>query len=97
MPPTQIDHSFHVACPSGLRYANGGLSRSPPKNSGKTPVLNGMKTGYTEAAGYCLIASGARPGRDIIVVVLGDSKTGVWQDASALLSWGLWMNRSASN
>jgi hypothetical protein len=25
------------------------------------------------------------------VVVLGDSKAGVWQDASALLSWGLWM------
>ena len=52
---------------------------------------NGMKTGYTEAAGHCLIASGARPGRDIIVVVLGDSKSGVCQDASALLSWGLWM------
>jgi D-alanyl-D-alanine carboxypeptidase len=50
-----------------------------------------MKTGYTEAAGHCLIASGARPGRDIIVVVLGDSKAGVWRDASALLSWGLWM------
>ena len=73
-------------------------------SSGRTRVLentnkvlkrlsycNGMKTGYTEAAGHCLIASGARPGRDIIVVVLGDSKSGVWQDASALLSWGLWM------
>ena len=54
-------------------------------------LCNGMKTGYTEAAGHCLIASGARPGRDIIVVVLGDSKAGVWRDASALLSWGLWM------
>ena len=27
--------------------------------------------------------------RDVIVVVLGDSKAGVWRDASALLSWGL--------
>src|SRR5207249_640390 len=35
--------------------------------------------------------SGSRPGRDVIVVVLGDSKAGVWRDASALLSWGLWM------
>ncbi len=57
----------------------------------RLPYCNGLKTGYTEAAGHCLIASGTRPGRDIIVVVLGDSKSGVWRDASALLSWGLWM------
>ena len=48
-----------------------------------------MQTGYPEAAGHCLIASGTIPGRDIIVVVLGDSKSRIWQDASALLSWGL--------
>lgn len=82
-----------------FRYANGRarVLQNTNKVLKKLPYCNGMKTGYTEAAGYCLIASGARPGRDIIVVVLGDSKTGVWQDASALLSWGLWMNRSASN
>jgi D-alanyl-D-alanine carboxypeptidase (penicillin-binding protein 5/6) len=57
----------------------------------RLPYCNGLKTGYTEAAGHCLIASGTRPGRDVIVVVLGDSKSGVWRDASALLSWGLWM------
>jgi D-alanyl-D-alanine carboxypeptidase (penicillin-binding protein 5/6) len=56
----------------------------------RLPYCNGMKTGYTEAAGHCLIASGSRPGRDIIVVVLGDSKAHVWRDASALLSWALW-------
>jgi serine-type D-Ala-D-Ala carboxypeptidase (penicillin-binding protein 5/6) len=55
------------------------------------PYCNGMKTGYTEAAGHCLISSASRPGRDIIVVVLGDSKSGVWRDSTALLSWGLWM------
>ena len=57
----------------------------------RLPYCNGLKTGYTEAAGHCLIASGTRPGRDVIVVVLGDSKSSVWRDASALLSWGLWM------
>ena len=51
---------------------------------------NGMKTGYTEAAGKCLIASGARPGKDVIVVVLGDTSGRVWKDAGALLAWGLW-------
>jgi D-alanyl-D-alanine carboxypeptidase (penicillin-binding protein 5/6) len=76
-----------------FRYANGRTRELENTNKvlKRLPFCNGMKTGYTEAAGHCLIASGARPGRDIIVVVLGDSKSGVWQDASALLSWGLWM------
>jgi D-alanyl-D-alanine carboxypeptidase (penicillin-binding protein 5/6) len=76
-----------------FRYANGRTRELENTNKvlKRLSYCNGMKTGYTEAAGHCLIASGARPGRDVIVVVLGDSKSGVWQDASALLSWGLWM------
>jgi len=74
-----------------FRYANGRTRQLENTNKvlKRLPYCNGMKTGYTEAAGHCLIASGTIPGRDIIVVVLGDSKAGVWQDASALLSWGL--------
>jgi D-alanyl-D-alanine carboxypeptidase (penicillin-binding protein 5/6) len=76
-----------------FRYANGRTRELENTNKvlKRSPYCNGMKTGYTEAAGHCLICSGSRPGRDIIVVVLGDSKAGVWRDASALLSWGLWM------
>ena len=76
-----------------FRYSNGRTRELENTNKvlKRLAYCNGMKTGYTEAAGHCLIASGTRPGRDIIVVVLGDSKSGVWQDASALLSWGLWM------
>ncbi len=74
-----------------FRYANGRTRELENTNKvlKRLPYCNGMKTGYTEAAGHCLIASGKIPGRDIIVVVLGDSKSGIWQDASALLSWGL--------
>jgi D-alanyl-D-alanine carboxypeptidase (penicillin-binding protein 5/6) len=74
-----------------FRYANGRTRELENTNKvlKRLPYCNGMKTGYTEAAGHCLIASGTIPGRDVIVVVLGDSKAGVWQDASALLSWGL--------
>ena len=50
---------------------------------------DGMKTGYTEAAGYCLVATGERNGRRRIVVVLNDSSEGVWRDAQALLDWAL--------
>ena len=54
------------------------------------PLCNGMKTGYTEAAGHCLISSAAHNGRDVISVVLGDSKK-VWLDSYRLLAWGLTM------
>jgi D-alanyl-D-alanine carboxypeptidase (penicillin-binding protein 5/6) len=74
-----------------FRYSNGRTRQLQNTNKvlKRLPYCNGMKTGYTEAAGHCLIASGTIPGRDVIVVVLGDSKAGIWQDASALLSWGL--------
>lgn len=76
-----------------FRYANGRTRELENTNKvlKRLPFCNGMKTGYTEAAGHCLIASGSRPGRDVIVVVLGDTKSGIWTDAASLLSWGLWL------
>jgi serine-type D-Ala-D-Ala carboxypeptidase (penicillin-binding protein 5/6) len=76
-----------------FRYSNGRVRELENTNKllRRFAYCNGMKTGYTDAAGKCLIASGARPGRDVIVVVLGDSTSGIWRDASALLTWGLWM------
>lgn len=50
---------------------------------------NGMKTGYTNAARHCLISSGSYNGRDVIAVVLGDSKSRIWDESAALLAWGL--------
>jgi D-alanyl-D-alanine carboxypeptidase (penicillin-binding protein 5/6) len=76
-----------------FRFANGRTRELENTNKvlKRLPYCNGMKTGYTEAAGHCLIASGTRPGRDVIAVVLGDSKSGIWRDASLLLQWALWM------
>jgi serine-type D-Ala-D-Ala carboxypeptidase (penicillin-binding protein 5/6) len=75
-----------------FRFSNGRTRELENTNKllMRLPFCNGMKTGYTEAAGKCLIASGARPGKDVIVVVLGDSSGGVWRDAGALLQWGLY-------
>ena len=75
-----------------FRFANGRTRELENTNKllKRLPYCNGMKTGYTEAAGKCLIASGSRPGKDIIVVVLGDSHSGVWRDAGNLLAWALW-------
>ena len=50
---------------------------------------DGMKTGYTNASGYCLVASGEKEGRRRIVVVLNSTAYSVWRDAQALLEWSL--------
>ncbi|HEY5769506.1 MAG TPA: D-alanyl-D-alanine carboxypeptidase family protein [Terrimicrobium sp.] len=50
---------------------------------------NGMKTGYTDAAGHCLISSGSWSGKDVIAVVLGSNRARVWQESASLLAYGL--------
>ena len=60
---------------------------------GRDPAVDGMKTGYTEAAGYCLIASARRalPGgeRRLVSVVLGtSSREARASESQKLLNWG---------
>jgi D-alanyl-D-alanine carboxypeptidase (penicillin-binding protein 5/6) len=50
---------------------------------------DGMKTGFTTAAGYCLVASAEKNGRRRIVIVLNGTSNGVWKDAQALLEWAV--------
>jgi D-alanyl-D-alanine carboxypeptidase (penicillin-binding protein 5/6) len=52
-------------------------------------LCNGMKTGYTEASGFCLISSASNGARDVIAVVLGDGRESIWIDSYRLLAWGL--------
>jgi D-alanyl-D-alanine carboxypeptidase (penicillin-binding protein 5/6) len=59
-------------------------------------LCNGMKTGYTEASGHCLVSSAAYEGREVISVVLGDDKQ-VWADSYHLLAWGLSGQSVAAN
>jgi D-alanyl-D-alanine carboxypeptidase (penicillin-binding protein 5/6) len=51
------------------------------------PGASGVKTGFTAAAGYCLMATAHRRGRDLAVVVLGGDDE-VFSDAAALLNHG---------
>lgn len=43
---------------------------------GKVAGVDGLKTGYTEGAGYCLSATAERNGRRVIVVVMGSMGPG---------------------
>ena len=53
------------------------------------PTVDGMKTGYTEAAGYCLISSAKRGPRRLLSVVLGtQSDSARTQESLKLLNYG---------
>jgi D-alanyl-D-alanine carboxypeptidase (penicillin-binding protein 5/6) len=53
------------------------------------PGAIGVKTGYTSAAGFCLVAAAARHGRRLLAVVLGDpSGDASFDDAASLLNYG---------
>ena len=52
-------------------------------------TVDGMKTGFTEAAGYCLVASSRRGPRRLLTVLLGStSETMRAQESQKLLNWG---------
>ena len=59
----------------------------------RDPTVDGMKTGFTEAAGYCLIASAQRDfpngKRRLLSVVMGtDSMQARANESQKLLNWG---------
>jgi len=55
----------------------------------RDPTVDGIKTGHTETAGYCLITSAKRDGMRLVSVVLGTESMRAREDASsALLNYG---------
>ena len=51
--------------------------------------VDGLKTGHTNSAGYCLVASGTRGDMRLIAVTLGSpTNRQRFRDAQALLTWG---------
>ncbi len=50
------------------------------------PGADGVKTGWTRAAGYCLVASASRNGQRLVAVVLNSPDD--WGETAALLDYG---------
>lgn len=53
------------------------------------PYCNGAKTGYTKAAGRCLVSSATNGRKTVIAVILGSKTPNVWSESEALLRYGL--------
>lgn len=54
---------------------------------GSSDAFNGMKTGYTNAAGRCLVSSGRLNGREVILVQLGSRTKHIFKDAARAMAW----------
>ena len=73
-----------------------GLGRMTNRNEllGSYPGATGVKTGYTNLAGLCLVASAERDGHELIAVVLGSEESFV--DARRILDHGYTAYRRAA-
>jgi D-alanyl-D-alanine carboxypeptidase (penicillin-binding protein 5/6) len=65
---------------------------SQPNRNGlldRDATVDGLKTGHTESAGYCLVSSALRNGMRLVSVVMGSPSVRAREDASsALLNYG---------
>ena len=84
------DHPEHYKLYSEKYFEFNGI-KQPNRNRllWRDKSVDGMKTGHTEAAGYCLVASAERNGMRLISVVMGtNSEEARAQESQKLLSYG---------
>ncbi len=89
------DFPEYYAAYYGLRSYSFNSIKQDNRNMllGRDPAVDGMKTGYTDAAGYCLVASAQREfpngKRRLISVVMGTaSRQARASESQKLLNWG---------
>ena len=90
-----LDHPEHYELYSERTYTYTPPGERPIRQSnrnlllGRDPSVDGMKTGHTQAAGYCLVSSALRDGTRLIAVVMGTASSNARATESAkLLQWG---------
>jgi D-alanyl-D-alanine carboxypeptidase (penicillin-binding protein 5/6) len=85
-----LEDPTHYALYKEKEFVWNGI-RQPNRNLllWRDPSVDGLKTGHTEEAGYCLVASAERNGQRMIAVVFGtDSEEARSQETAKLLGYG---------
>jgi D-alanyl-D-alanine carboxypeptidase (penicillin-binding protein 5/6) len=77
----QTGYAFHFTT-GRVRYLE-----TTNKLLGRMPGVDGMKTGYTDAAGRCLITSATINGRHFILAQFGSRTSYIFDDAQRMLLW----------
>ena len=74
-----------------FRYATGRTVTLENTNDllGRMPECDGMKTGYTNPAGRCLISCAHTWNKEVILVQLGTKTKYIWNDGAAMMRYGL--------
>ena len=83
-------HPEHYAMYSERSFEYGGI-KQPNRNRllWRDKTVDGVKTGLTDAAGYCLVASALRDGTRFVAVTMGaDTDNARFRDAQKLLAYG---------
>lgn len=77
-----------------FRMADGRIKKIESTNKllSKYSWVQGMKTGYTNAAGKCLISCASQRGQSVIVVVLGSTSSKIWGESMKYLRWAFGMS-----
>ena len=91
MPATEGENGGHP-----LRTLVGGTHILNPEESHFYRDATGIKTGFTNAAGYCFVGSASRGGIDLISVVFYSSRSGRWSDTKKLMEYGFTQVESIS-
>ncbi|HMM55541.1 MAG TPA: D-alanyl-D-alanine carboxypeptidase family protein [Candidatus Desulfobacillus sp.] len=84
------DHPGHYPLYAEREYTYSRISQ-PNRNRllWQDPTVDGVKTGHTESAGYCLIASAKRGARRLLTVVMGATSDSLrTQESQKLLNFG---------
>jgi len=84
------DHPEHYAIYKEREFTYNNI-RQYNRNTlmSEDPTVDGLKTGHTEAAGYCLVASAERRGMRLISVVMGTNSTQTRKNETrSLLNYG---------
>ncbi len=84
------DHPEHYAIYSEKYFTYNGI-RQPNRNKllWRDKSVDGLKTGHTEEAGYCLVASAQARGMRLISVVMGArSEEARASESQKLMTWG---------
>lgn len=85
-----LDHPQYYKWYSEREFTFSGITQ-PNRNTllWQNPSVDGLKTGHTEEAGYCLVASAVEEGMRLITVVMGTSSNAARiQETQKLLSYG---------
>jgi D-alanyl-D-alanine carboxypeptidase (penicillin-binding protein 5/6) len=83
------DPAFRQIVAAGSTTIDGSTLPATNELLGAYPGADGIKTGHTDQAGWCIAASATRDGRSIVAVVLGAPTEQARDDAArALLDYG---------